>query len=767
MNLNPLSLFRKHIDPPTAKPITGEVAYSSKSFFGSQNFETYNPDQLIGTQGAGIYKEMLRDDQVKAAFELRQSAILTRPWRFVFDPEDEKQSEMAEFFEETLKTYLRGPFIGLLQQVLQSEAYGYSMTEMIFDTATWNSRPVWVLRRAKAKPYDTFRFKLDPYGNLVELSQDQAGKQVKLDPRKFIYHVTNPSQDPIFGESHLRAAYRHYWRKFNILNFWNIYLERLAGGILVAKATETLTPPQQDSLREVLRNISARSGIQLPPSVDMEVIFAKGGTQDFEASVNNADVGIARAILTPNLLGLTPQQKVGSNAQAEINKDTFDQMIELPAESLAETMNEQLFRKLAFWNFGTEEFPKFEFEPRSEEEKAVIVERWIEAADKGVVKNTFEDELRTRELLGYDAREEGTEEEEQDDGTEEGQNTGVESSKQEEDTVEAGSGHSFTEPSWLNRADFSRMGNTLNVAEDSLTEKLSIQLRAYYQGILEEISEFNPDDPLDIIENLTGPAGQRKDINRVIKAGMSDLYNSEQKEASGELRKATITQNPRLFTKLEDKAAARIEWLLFATTKSPNRAITWEDQPPSISQFIDGLDIISAEQYFQSRAFFLTGQITDSLLADVKQVLLDGIKSGASIPDLMKQLEPLVAPILGELDAAGRRVNPGHRLETIVRTNLADAFNQARMSAFTDPELDGFVEALEYQAILDSRTSPFCRAMDGKVYPINDPIWRNATPPNHFNCRSLLVAVTEADDWESSPALPANQQPASGFGGVE
>jgi uncharacterized protein with gpF-like domain len=52
--------------------------------------------------------------------------------------------------------------------------------------------------------------------------------------------------------------------------------------------------------------------------------------------------------------------------------------------------------------------------------------------------------------------------------------------------------------------------------------------------------------------------------------------------------------------------------------------------------------------------------------------------------------------------------------------------------------------------------------MDGKVYPVGSPVWDQYTPPNHFNCRSLLVAVTIEDNWRESDAPDVD--PAEGFG---
>ena len=44
-----------------------------------------------------------------------------------------------------------------------------------------------------------------------------------------------------------------------------------------------------------------------------------------------------------------------------------------------------------------------------------------------------------------------------------------------------------------------------------------------------------------------------------------------------------------------------------------------------------------------------------------------------------------------------------------------------------------------YAAVLDSRTSPICRALSGRTWNISDPAIRY--PPQHIGCRSLLMPV--------------------------
>ena len=103
-----------------------------------------------------------------------------------------------------------------------------------------------------------------------------------------------------------------------------------------------------------------------------------------------------------------------------------------------------------------------------------------------------------------------------------------------------------------------------------------------------------------------------------------------------------------------------------------------------------------------------------------------------------------------------------HRVKTIVRTNTFEAINEARYNYFNDPALTGFVQAMEYSAIMDARTTAICDHLDGQIHHKDSAFYNEFKPPNHYNCRSLLIVVTANDSWKESP-LPT-MHPQKGFG---
>ena len=148
------------------------------------------------------------------------------------------------------------------------------------------------------------------------------------------------------------------------------------------------------------------------------------------------------------------------------------------------------------------------------------------------------------------------------------------------------------------------------------------------------------------------------------------------------------------------------------------------------------------------------------------------------------QMYDFVQPYLQEAYASGmqpREIVAGlkeklgnhysdHYLRNVASTNMTASINSARLSLYQ--HRSDFVKGVEFQAILDDRTTLICEQMDGRTFALNDPALQQFTPPLHYQCRSILSAITVLD-------IPAGQQleptydPADitasvqpGFGGV-
>ena len=386
--------------PGDAPPAAGEAAWADGLFFGAVPLERWNPDELLARHGGRIYRRMLEDDQIKALVAFKRAAVLSRPWTFELPRNTPEHRRCEAFFRFILGQVLRGTFGQALDAMMTSQVTGFSVMEKVLDRVQWEGREWWGITAIKLRPASSFSFIVDAHGNLAGMTQRQASREVPLPPDRFIRHVNKPEVHAHYGESDLKECHRHWWAKENILKFWNIYLERMAAGFLHGRIAGPLTPSEHDDLKRALKNINARTSIITPASVELEMVTAPS-TDAFERAVAARDRAMARALLVPNLLGFSEPGQTGSFSQSRVHLEGFLYVVNALADSLADTLNEQMFRDLARWNFGLADPPRFVFDPLSDTQKRELARAWSDAVASGAVKQGAGDERRTRELLSY------------------------------------------------------------------------------------------------------------------------------------------------------------------------------------------------------------------------------------------------------------------------------------------------------------------------------------------------------------------------------
>ena len=742
-----LDIFKKKATeaPPAEQPISspkkGELGFFGSMIYGGDAFQYYNPDILLTNKGPQVYKKMMLDDQVKAAMRFKQYAVISRG--YYFDVEQDKetgepnkdQQEIADFFYAVIK-HIRGSFTDKLIQILTSMSSGFSVSEKVYEPFLWNEKTWWGIRDIKLRPFETFNggFQLDPYGNILELEQvGIAGVAIPIPMSKVIHFVHQPDIDPIYGESDLRSCYRNYWSKDIVIKFQNIHLERHASGFIWAKVTKNLSTPDKTNLENVMKRISALMAAIVPEGVDLNSMNPMR-TDAFEKAIAQHDKAISKSILVPNLLGLSEQGQTGSYSQSQTQLDAFFWILDQIANQLAEALNEQLFRELALWNFGTDDFPLFTWEEISDEKKFDIAKAWTELVKGGSVTKSDADEAYIRQLIGFPEKSEDTEEEIPGNEIFPGEGGGLEGEDEDipdneewiEGQPEEKQEHirrEFAEKPWMRRVDFSRIKRNLDRQDEGLIDGLSVVMGQIRLDIEKQIEKLVGDRAVQSLkpkemEEIKIKPKHMSDLRKTLRAGLTSAFDESYETALKEL--------------------------------------------PKKLNYKPGMDKTQAEKFLSSRTMRIAGVINNTTLEAVKRVLENGIKYDKSLRGVIKEIgeDTDLKALLPDIDAAGRPVNVPARIENIARTNTAHAMNEARTALFGKPEFRGFVQAFEYSSILDDRVSDVCESLNGRI----QKDWGAYTPPNHFQCRSLLIPVTVVDEWSGKEDnIPSSVKPQKGF----
>lgn len=742
--------------PPEAIVPKGEVGYASASFiYQGKDFTKYNPDILYSYKGAQVYDKMMTDDQVKAVMEFKQGAVVSRGYRFDVEKDEEtgepieEYQKIADFFECVLSK-MDGSVTDKLIEVLSAMKYGFSVSEKIFQPIDHEGSTYWGLKDIKLRPFSSMLtgMVVDQHGNLIGIKQRVSGStDIELPLDKIIHFVHRPEIDRHYGESDLRAAYRAWWSKDIAIKFQNIHLERHAGGFIWAQidpAKGALSNNDKINLEKVLENLSAHTAIHVPSAVTLNTIQPLN-TDSYDKAIAQYDKAISKSLLVPNLLGLSEQGNVGSYSQSSTQLEIFFWVLDLIAARLEDVLNEQLFRPLAEWNFGTDEYPLFKFEPMSEDRKRVVMAAWADLVQKGAVTKTTSDEDYLRELIGFpekgeadaptvlpvlpgqvppeDPEDTSTEDPEDKEPVEKPNNDEYLSRQPKE--KQAAAKKSFAERPWLNRVNFSAIEKIMGSSDTALGFALSTIMAKVRLSIEDQVIKIGKErswgnvKPAEIID-IKVPKSLMTSFRKELRAAFADAIDLAYEGARKELPK-------KMFAKVKP-----------------------------------GMDKTQTEKFLASKAMKITGVVENRVLGAVQLVLENSIKYDKSLKDTMKAMadDTDLVSMLPKVDTAGRAVSVPARLENIARTNIADAVNQSRMALFQDPALKGFVEAFEYSAILDDRTTEICDRLHGRI----QVDWDSYAPPNHFQCRSILIPVTQVDEWDGKEdKIPSGLQPMKGF----
>jgi SPP1 gp7 family putative phage head morphogenesis protein len=153
-----------------------------------------------------------------------------------------------------------------------------------------------------------------------------------------------------------------------------------------------------------------------------------------------------------------------------------------------------------------------------------------------------------------------------------------------------------------------------------------------------------------------------------------------------------------------------------------------------------------------AKAFTVAGVMKTEVLQNIRAELDKALANGSTFQEFKNELIPqlkkagyygtgqITDPNTGEI--VGKRLN-ARRLETIYRTNTASAYEAGRYQEQM-ANIDNRPYA-EYIGILDNRIRPRHRAMSGRIFRLDDPIWSIIWPPNGYRCRCTTRTYTESD----------------------
>ncbi len=767
--------------------INQEFGVDQSSYFTRFELDQYSPDELITKKGFKIYEQMYNDDQIHLAITALKLMRLASGFEVVEASQDAKDIEIADFVADNLLK-VEGGLNDILFNLMGCLEMGWSLNEKIWDfyeDGPWEGK--CRLKALKSKNPQWFNPAVDDFNNItgvVMISPPAFGRKLPAD--KFIVYSFMKRYENIFGTARTRALYDWYWIKRVTRRALGVFLEKFGNPVAVGKYPIAMQKADRDNMLRALQQLKIATAITLPDGCTVDFLEAsKQGAEAFLQTIEKCDQQIVKVIMGQTMSTGTSSahtsgagQGAGGNSGAssgakggQVAMDVLSMYLDYIGNHLAEGPMQLLIKELVDYNWsGVYNYPTFKFKPMSKEDLTGNVKIFIDAAqarigatpggppdengdpttpgDPGVALiNLYpEDEERIRDILGFPSVQ--------------GKNA-LRTNRYVNKPVPISVKPREIDPLKLPWAGYrpptpSGPGKSANYSE---AFKPARKLTKYEDNV--DFSESKR------ILDETGVDEVGTAVAAVIRKAVEKIKVQAKKIGgdTGKIKNLVLPYRSELVKELRDGLNKVAKQALAQAAQEVSRANPGKTMPKKYDD-LGGMEPQEVLDYIDDKSFTMGNDISDEVLKKIKQAMYAGVKKGESYKDIIYRVEDSIAPYI-DLVAADDELS-GHRLETAIRTGVAEAYNEARKSIFQDPDLDGFVLAYQYSSILDDRTTDWCQneedgGMDGRIFKVSNPIWDKWTPPVWYNCRSVLVPITKVDDWDGEESDLPDIEPPAGF----
>jgi SPP1 gp7 family putative phage head morphogenesis protein len=703
----------------------------------STAYQRSNPDPIMRQKGRNIYKRMAADDAISSVQRLKAKIALSDDW--FIEPADntDESKKIASMIEENLKclempikegledTDLKIDLKIILENILIDKwLFGFKISEILYGIKDG----IWYIKRLKPKYGDYIDFKTDDYGNLEYIIPNflTDGNIMPSDFDKLIIAINRFSDSNWYGESDLREIYREWYAKDIITKFLNVFLEYRAFGVWLASFDQNQFGTQAyNDFKTRVENLREQAAMLVPTTgvgdnknkpFELEFIQTNGqGANVFQQAIEHYDTRIKRHLLIPDKLGFSSSDG-GSYALGKTHFDIFFTIINEIQLDICQIVNNQIIQRICKKNWANIKPPKFKFK-KTEDVAGQRADIAIKLVQSGIMSLD-----EAREYIAMPKKE-----------VVETPAIYTKYAKSEDTEI-------------IDRINLDKVESTMNTLEKEGTEILVSELDIIEQKLMEQIQskkilEGNTDDIKKLVINNYF---LKQKINQMLLRGYLEGkvgFQSEAKKSGIDLTKYGSN-----YYNLQIRAFAATDDGFELTRK-------WIEQ--WLKEY--GLNLNQADTKaiadLAQKSFYLAGNISNSILDEVKKTLFDQMHRLTAA-----QITANISAIFDKYQYTGGDSPEPYAIKTVVRTETTRQYNSARTNAVLDPDLQGFYRGAQYIATIDDRTTEYCKKHHMQNISISNPQFPSIPPPAHYNCRSLLIYYTELDTfretWTKTPTRP-------------
>lgn len=731
----------------TTKPSQEKTA-SKKDIITSQRAKGANQESLVDwyrqeerrVDDLTIqdYRDMLTDGQVSMLWQAIVSTILSAGITIQDDEDfevDTKTGEHSEEYDFIKKNILSPRWKGGLARqfeltnriMLRAFIEGFRVFEVIHRVNESGQVELDRLAPRAGKADNDIVLLVDDEGEFDGYRQTIINKpgslhEVEVRNEGRIHKVVKATYGEEFGSLYGRSGFKSIWYHYDKAHK-GMYLNHVGHELGAVKFRKVIAKTSDEAKTQAFIDVLDRVGVEMSVAYkeeDFDLEFSDVSDANVMAvgkeMINLHYDMIAKAFLLQFINLGSGVAETGSRSLGETGKDFFKEGIQQLGKTLIEAPWNTVIADLVKLNFNNDIYPVLKVNPIDDAISNLLLSLFVDVVKTGKVSKSIMAKLQTQASQKLDfGIDEETISSELDQKAQE-----VKASKQAAAMPTAPTVP--TPPAVQQTKKPVQLADTMSEAVEG-AEIPSEEMRALFPDEL-KVKFFEIKEKLDDAD-LRGKRVLRLALQRQ-KEDIVNAYIKAIKDGSTAVNALQIqlSDKPKYSDQLVALATEMHEYGKITAANELNKGVptTSAQQKKDLLTRIQNL---VSEQ--EARLRFRLTNLANSILtkkielSDTKQILL-AESAGRSL------LENEFDTFFGTINSA------------MLGSIIPESFNQGRsvtFAAYTDD-----IVAYRYVAILDDRTTDFCRALDGSVFELFDPDLAFYAPPNHYSCRSILVAIT-------------------------
>jgi phage gp29-like protein len=300
-------------------------------------------DTILRTRPGGahleVYRQVRSEPQVQTVMTVRQRSLVAREWQVLAGGKRRIDIAAADSLRAQLNEMA---WDDVTERMHWGVFYGYAVAEFMWGR---DGREV-VVDKVKVKNRARFRFDTEFRLRLLTVSRPFDGEL--MPERKFWTYCTGADHDDDpYG---IGLAHWFYWLCFfkrGGLKAWLNRLDKHGSPTALGKYPAGATPQQKAELLAACQAMRSESGVIMPQGMEMMLLEAAKGAEDYASFVREMDQAIAKVGLGNVML----TEATAGQYRADVQAGAAADIVKADADLICESFNRGPARWLTEWNY--------------------------------------------------------------------------------------------------------------------------------------------------------------------------------------------------------------------------------------------------------------------------------------------------------------------------------------------------------------------------------------------------------------------------------